>query len=158
MTDYRRVVTGHDKAGRPVLLFDGKAENVVSQRPLQERCLLWTTNSLPANIDEDDDAAAREDVGIGLDGGSVFGIVTLQPGLAPKPHRSDTIDYIVILSGRIAMELDENSRIELGPHDTLVQRGTIHNWVVEGPEPCVMAVSMISAVPPAALTARGAGA
>jgi len=151
MTDYRRVVTGHDTSGRPVVLFDAIAANVISQRPLQERCLLWTTDSLPADLDRSEDMAGRKDVGIGLEDGSVFGIVTLQPGIAPKPHRSDTIDYIVILSGRIAMELDEATRIELGPHDTLVQRGTMHNWIVEGPEPCVMAVTMISAPPPAAL-------
>ncbi len=46
-------------------------------------------------------------------------------------HRTDSIDYAVILNGEIDMELDD-STVHLKAGDVLVQRGTIHNWVNRG--------------------------
>src|ERR671919_154908 len=68
------------------------------------------------------------------------------PGLAPRNHRMDSIDYIVVMSGEIDMELD-GTTVHLRAGDVLVQRGTIHNWVNRGTEPCVLAVILIAAKP-----------
>lgn len=59
----------------------------------------------------------------------------------PGMHTTDSIDYGVILSGRITMELDDGQVIELGPGDVWIQNGTRHAWRVE--EKCVMAVVLI---------------
>lgn len=48
--------------------------------------------------------------------------------MTPRNHRSDSIDYAVVLSGEIDMELDEQV-VAQRAGDVLVQRGTIHNWV-----------------------------
>jgi len=61
-----------------------------------------------------------------------------------RNHRTDSIDYAVILSGEIDMEMD-GSWIHLKGGDVLVQRGTIHNWINKGTAPCVIAFILIDA-------------
>ncbi len=67
-------------------------------------------------------------------------------------HRTDSIDYAVVISGTIDMELDDGVVAKLKAGDVLVQRGTIHNWVNRGTEDCVIAFVLISAKP---VTAAG---
>ncbi len=141
----RRVVTGHDAEGRAVVKIDAIAENVISRRPGHSSFVVWTTQGHPVDNSGDEDAAQRE-VGTALKGGTVFRIMKLDPGVAPRPHRTDSIDYLVVLSGAVTMELDVG-KVELRAGDVLVQRGTFHNWVVEGDEPCIMAVVLIDAAP-----------
>ena len=71
-------------------------------------------------------------------------MIEFAPGLAARNHRTDSIDYIVIISGEIDMELDD-SVVYLKAGDVMVQRGTIHNWVNRGTAPCVLAVILIDA-------------
>ena len=71
-------------------------------------------------------------------------MIEFAPGLAARNHRTDSIDYIVVISGEIDMELDE-SRVHLKAGDVMVQRGTIHNWVNRGTAPCALAVVLIDA-------------
>ncbi|MBU2548883.1 MAG: cupin domain-containing protein [Proteobacteria bacterium] len=74
------------------------------------------------------------------------------PGLAesmevenPGMHTTPTIDYGVVISGRIYLELDDGREVLLEPGDTYVQNGTRHAWRNRGREPCVIAVVMIGA-------------
>jgi quercetin dioxygenase-like cupin family protein len=53
----------------------------------------------------------------------------------------------VVISGEIDMELDDGVVVHVRQGDVLVQRGTIHNWVNHGTEPCVIAFSLIGAHP-----------
>ena len=62
-------------------------------------------------------------------------------------HRTNSIDYAVIISGKIDMELDDNIVVTLKAGDVLVQRGTMHGWINRGPDPCVVAFVLVSAVP-----------
>ena len=87
-----------------------------------------------------------------VDNGTVFRIVRYEPGVTPRNHRTDSIDYAVVISGAIEMELDDGVIVKLKAGDVLVQRGTIHNWVNRGTEPCVVAFVLISAKP---VTANG---
>jgi quercetin dioxygenase-like cupin family protein len=66
--------------------------------------------------------------------------------VAARNHRTDSIDYIVVMAGEIDMELD-GSTVHLKAGDVMVQRGTIHNWVNRGTEPCVLAVVLVDAKP-----------
>jgi len=74
----------------------------------------------------------------------VFRVLKFDPGVSPRNHRTDSIDYAVVMSGEIDMELDVGS-VHLKAGDVLVQRGTIHNWVNKGKEPCIIAFTLISA-------------
>ncbi len=68
------------------------------------------------------------------------------PGVAPRNHRTESIDYAVVLSGEIDMQL-EGAEVHLRQGDVLVQRGTVHNWVNRGASPCVIAFVLVAAKP-----------
>jgi quercetin dioxygenase-like cupin family protein len=141
----RRVVTGHNADGHAVVKIDEVCRNLVSTRKGQQSCVVWTTDVAPANNDTGGDASQRP-VGTTLAGGAVFRVVRYDPGVAPRNHRTNSIDYAVVLAGEIDMELDgTTARLKAG--DVLVQRGTIHNWVNRGTEPCIIAFVLIDAKP-----------
>jgi quercetin dioxygenase-like cupin family protein len=77
----------------------------------------------------------------------VFRIVSYGPGVTPRNHRTDSIDYAVVMHGEIDMELDDGVVVQLKAGDVLVQRGTIHNWVNNGTVPCIIAFTLIAAKP-----------
>ena len=141
----RRVVTGHDKNGRAIVTIDETTKNVAQTRPGANAAVIWTSEGFPVNNDGNADTSGRQ-VGTTLDNGVVFRVVSFGPGVAPRNHRTDSIDYAVVISGEIDMELDGTS-IHLKAGDVLVQRGTIHNWVNNGTVPCVIAFAMIGAKP-----------
>jgi quercetin dioxygenase-like cupin family protein len=139
----RRVVTGHDAKGRAVVKIDEISKNLVSGRPGATACVIWTTESFPVNNTGEADESLRQ-VGTTLNNGTVFRVVEFGPGVAPRNHRTDSIDYAAVISGEIDMELDD-SVVRLKAGDVLVQRGTIHNWVNRGTAPCVLAFVLIDA-------------
>ena len=141
----RRVVTGHHADGRAVVKIDEICRNLISTRKGQQSCVVWSTDTAPANNDADEDASRRP-VGTTLAGGTVFRVVRYNPGVAARNHRTDSIDYAVVLAGEIDMELD-GSTTRLRAGDVLVQRGTIHNWVNRGTEPCIIAFVLVDAKP-----------
>jgi len=121
------------------------ARNIYSSRPGISASVIWTTDTMPADNSGVEDAAMRK-VGLTLAGGTVFRMIEFAPGAAPRMHRTDSIDYAVVISGEIDMQLDD-SEVHLKAGDVLVQRGTIHNWVNRGDQPCVMAFVLIGATP-----------
>ena len=139
----RRVVTGHDASGRAVVKIDEVAKNLLSSRPGATAWVVWTTEGFPADNTGEEDAGLRK-TGTTLDNGTVFRILELAPGVTPRNHRTDSIDYAVVMSGEVDMELDDTT-VHLKAGDVLVQRGTIHNWVNRGTAPCVLAVILIDA-------------
>jgi len=141
----RRVVTGHDPSGRAIVKIDEVAQHLVSSRPGAAACVAWTTEGFPVDNSSEEDAGLRK-TGTTLDNGTVFRILELAPGVSPRNHRTDSIDYAVVMSGEVDMELDDTT-VHLKAGDVLVQRGTIHNWVNRGTEPCVIAFVLIAAKP-----------
>ena len=141
----RRVVTGHDAQGRARVAIDELCGNVISRRPNHASCVVWSTGEFPADNGDERDGAARE-VATTDPNGTVFRIVEYQPGVAPRNHRTESIDYAVVLAGEIDMELDGET-VGLRAGDVLVQRGTVHNWVNRGAEPCVIAFVLVAARP-----------
>ena len=116
----RRVVTGHDASGRAVVKIDEVSKNIISSRPGQTACVVWTTESFPVNNTSDADEgleAGRHDTEE-RDG---FSCREFGPGVAPRNHRTDSIDYAVVMSGEIDMELTD-SVVHLKAGDVLVAR------------------------------------
>ncbi|MBV8132056.1 MAG: cupin domain-containing protein [Alphaproteobacteria bacterium] len=142
---FRRVVTGHDASGRAIVKIDEVARNLVSSRPGATSCVVWTSESFPVDNTGNEDAGLRK-TGTTLENGTVFRVLELAPGASPRNHRTDSIDYAVVMSGEIDMELD-GSTVHLKAGDVLVQRGTIHNWINRGTVPCVIAFVLIAAKP-----------
>lgn len=140
----RRVVTGHDAEGRAIVKIDETIELAPRPTGVASR-LFWTTDSFPVANTGDEDDGQRE-VRITLENGTIFRIVEFQPGNAGMRHRTDSIDYAVVMWGEIDMELD-GEVVHLKAGDVLVQRGTIHNWLNKRSEPCAIAFVLIDAEP-----------
>ena len=149
--EIRRVVTGHTESGRAKVEIDEVATNVISNRAGASSCVVWSTKGFPVDNDGFADPT-KASFKTTVDNGTVFRIVRYEPGVTPRNHRTDSIDYAVVMSGAIEMELDDGVVVTLKAGDVLVQRGTIHNWVNRGPEVCVIAFVLVSAKP---VTANG---
>lgn len=133
------MVTGHDKEGRSVVASD----EVLSGPRFT---LVWTTDTSPAdNMDEAD--GGRREVGLTLEGGTVFRIGRLEPGHRSPMHRTSSVDYGIVLEGEVGMELDGGEQVRLRAGDVVVQRGTNHLWFNDGEQPCVIAWILIDAEP-----------
>jgi quercetin dioxygenase-like cupin family protein len=141
----RRIVTGHDDAGRSMVLIDEGAVLKKAMRPGVSSSLLWWTDAVPADNDGREDVAG-EAVGTTVENGVVFRVVQYDPGVAPRRHRTSSIDYAVVLSGEIDLELD-NETVTLRAGDLLVQRGTIHNWINRSDRPALVAFVLVAARP-----------
>jgi len=74
------------------------------------------------------------------------------PGLAeviepmnPGMHTTDTVDFDVVLSGEVYLELDDGAEVFLKPGDCVVQNGTRHAWHNRSSQNCVIAVALLGA-------------
>jgi quercetin dioxygenase-like cupin family protein len=151
----RRVVTGHDSEGKSMVVYDSwmpllKADGVGAGSRQEDRAgeaesVLWATRGFPVDNSDPSDAALRT-VHTSESDGTVLRIVQYAPGVTPRRHRTNSIDYGVVMSGSIEMQLDD-ATVQLAAGDVLIQRGTIHNWINSGTEPCVIAFVLIGADP-----------
>jgi quercetin dioxygenase-like cupin family protein len=141
----RRVVTGHDASGRAVVKIDDVLQGE-ERRPGAAAAVIWTSEGFPVDNTGDRDEAKRE-VGTTHSNGTVFRVLEVSPGNTARVHRTDSIDYAVVMSGEIDMELEEGDFVHLKAGDVLVQRGTLHNWVNSGTQPCTIAFVLIDAHP-----------
>lgn len=123
----RRVVTGHTKDGIAIFASDNQYETVVIPSGDAAMATIWTTATVPADLNDDTDGRNR-DAGTTLKGGSVIRIVDMLPNASSPMHRSSSIDYGIVLSGKIELELDNNVVKTIGKGGIIVQRGTIHKW------------------------------
>src|SRR5882762_9053497 len=143
----RRVVTGHDADRTAKVLIDAAASNQRISKSGGVSTLIWCTDCTPADISIGENA---EDMGARVLGtppppnGTRFTVNDIPPGRIGPMHRTETIDYVIVLSGEIEMEM-EDSTIKLKAGDVLVQRGTNHAWVNRGTEPARVAFILIDA-------------
>jgi quercetin dioxygenase-like cupin family protein len=130
----RRVVTGHDESGRSVVLQDGPAP--ISRRASDGATFheLWSTSATPVLIQasEAEPVTAVDPVGPPA-GGTRARLVELPPGTRSPMHRTESVDYGIVLQGSVILALDD-SEVVLGPGDVVVQRGTDHAWENRGRE------------------------
>jgi hypothetical protein len=161
----RRLVTGYDDQGRSVILSD---TTTAMAEPLHE---LWVTDGTPLQFRASPDLGALPKQLEPPAGGTVFRFLRIMPtqSLAPDAleemyaqafsalgashtrletsrhpamHKTHTLDYAVVLSGSVKLLLDEGEQ-ELKPFDVVIQRGTNHGWINDGPEPALMAFVLI---------------
>ncbi len=140
----QRIVTGHDANGRAVF----KSEDVREPQPIPTGdanfLLLWSTPTVPA--DNNDDADGRDrDVGTTLMGGSAFRITDMLPGGESPMHRTNSIDYGIVLEGEIELELEDGRKKSVGKHGVIIQRGTNHRWRNTTDQVCRIAFILVEA-------------
>jgi quercetin dioxygenase-like cupin family protein len=135
----RRIVTGHDEEGRAVFEID----EILEEAPLG--AVIWSTDELPA---DNGGPASSAGVPAGIaSGGTIVRVMTIQPGHRSPMHRTQTLDYGVVIEGSIQLELDGGATRSVGPGDIVVQRGTIHAWENVTDRPCRIAFILIAAAP-----------
>lgn len=144
MTAPRRVVTGHDAAGRSVVLADGPAprSHSIPGATFHE---LWSTNATPVPLapEEPREPTDRPLVTPPDANGTIIRIIDLAPGSRSPMHRTQSLDYGIVLSGTVSLVLDDGSETALRPGDVVIQRGTDHAWVNETDESARMAFVLV---------------
>lgn len=123
----RRIVTGHTKEGKAIFTIDEEIETVVIPTGDAAMATLWTSASVPADCNDQIDGRMR-DAGTTLKGGSVIRVVDMLPGASSPMHRSASIDYGIVMSGEIELELDDKVFKTVGIGGIIIQNGTIHKW------------------------------
>jgi quercetin dioxygenase-like cupin family protein len=73
-------------------------------------------------------------------------VMDLFPGCRGAMHRTDTLDYVIVLEGDVEMLMDDSS-VVLHAGDILVQQGTIHAWTNPTQKHARMAIVLIDAAP-----------
>jgi quercetin dioxygenase-like cupin family protein len=172
-TKVRRLVTGHDKNGKAIVIADGPAPvHTNPLRPGQVAHEIWKTKAMPIPIfrDEPDPMSGARQIhphsrgtifrisevppesdairamtpeksreafrAVGNEAASTFG----RGGRHPLMHRTETVDYAVVLDGEIYLLLDDVD-IKLGTGDVVIQRGTNHAWSNRSNKPAVVAIA-----------------
>ena len=144
----RRVVTGINAEGKSIILKDGAVPKsaIRSTEPgTLHWNALWVEQQVPVDLSKNTETL--EGYTLTLEppqGGIIAHFFTLETGYEPDFHRTNTLDFIFIISGKLELLMEGNSTI-LSPGDTVVQRGTNHAWRVIGNEPCRVAAVVISA-------------
>ncbi|MDQ8043528.1 MAG: cupin domain-containing protein [Solirubrobacteraceae bacterium] len=154
----RRVVTGHNEAGKSVIASDEAVEPLVSTAmPGVEMFYLWGYDA--PQVYPDAGEQPEWTTHFPPKGGGRFVIFSLPPAGTPVPeeagtpearadadatfpglldvyeaddpgmHTSETTDFAVVLSGQVVLELDDGEKRTLGPGDVVVQNGTRHRWI-----------------------------
>lgn len=142
----RRVVTGHDSAGRATVISDSAAENQRAPDPHTKSTIMWITEDSPTSFDGDADGANIKTGFAPPTRGSRFGILDIAPGNRRFMHRTDTVDYVICLKGPIDLELDDTT-VSLNDGDVVIQRGTNHAWINRGTGPARIAFVLLDATP-----------
>ncbi|MGD9793726.1 MAG: cupin domain-containing protein [Acidimicrobiia bacterium] len=161
----RRVVTGFDEHGASIVTLDGATPiDIESLNGGPEVTFVWATPDVAVL------PAPSADPIVGLvdafprPGGSSVMIVTHPPGSGVTGgdgmdgdlagdvtvdldglHATETVDYIIVISGEIWLELDNKAEVKLGPGDVLVQNGTRHGWRNRGTQDATVAVVLLGA-------------
>src|ERR1700739_1276325 len=146
----RRIVTGHNAAGKAVVKTDEQIAAVPRVAPGISGAEIWSTDQMPIDNSAAADAAQRagfvkHNNYVGNGGGSTFRINERAPGHARFTHRTETMGHSSVLSGQIDLEFDRREVVHLKPGDVVVQRGTMHTWVNRGSVPAVTAFILIDA-------------
>jgi len=170
----RRVVTGHDRNGKAVFASDEQVDSLtLALIPGAEYHRLWGADEAPTF--PDDGRPTAQPSFFPPVGAYRFALFTVPPAPVSAPadldlqaalaemeeklpgmlayvepdnpgmHTTDTIDFEVVLSGEVILELDDGVEKVLRAGDTVVQNGTRHRWRNRGTEPAVLAVSLIGA-------------
>jgi quercetin dioxygenase-like cupin family protein len=145
----RRIVTGHDSKNIAKVIMDGAPTNARHGVAGNVSTLIWCIDSAPADISIGEDV---EDMGNRKLGtappalGTRVTVIDFPPGNAPAMHRTETIDYVFVLSGEIDMDMDD-STVKMKAGDVMVQRGTNHSWVNRSDKPARLGFVLVDAKP-----------
>lgn len=131
----RRVVTGHDAAGKSVVISDGAPPQ---DHPMHGAAVgadfieIWSSpEPVPTLTSAPDGEPTLRPFTIMPPSGHLIRVIDIYPprmgGQRTVMHRTRTLDYAVVIEGEVVLVLDD-SEVVLGPGEVVVQRGTDHAW------------------------------
>ena len=156
------MVTGHSPDGKAIVASD----EVLAPLPMGinggAMYFLWGRDD-PAQYPDDGSHPAIKDAFPPV-GGCRASMITIAPGgteefnamvataLAefaepgePGMHRTASLDFDIVLSGEVVLELDDGEEVTLTAGDVVVQNGTRHRWHNRGDAPAVYASVVLGA-------------
>ena len=154
---FRRVVTGHDTDGRAIIQADAPPERikVIAAGPTFYE--VWNTRETPARIDRASGEPREEGIILAPPrGGTRIRVLDIPPAARASTHtgvgarhahmhRTETIDYGIVLEGEITLLVDEGeTTVRAG--DIVIQRGTNHAWANRSGRNCRIAFILIDGV------------
>lgn len=137
---FRRVVTGIGEDGKSCVIIDGPIE-----RAEVASSYVWRS-AIPADNSGHEDTAVPFTMDMVHYEGSNFMLIEFPPGMEPFMHATDTLDYFVMLRGRVSFAT-ETGEVTLEPGDFVANRGTMHAWRNDGPEVAVLAAMTVPSRP-----------
>lgn len=167
----RRIITGHNKEGKSIIMIDGPPAKSIGE-DVGGLFELWNTQGNEVDSRDKRDRADIDIVLAPETGGTKFRYFQINPtpkgvsaeilekataqafesmGAAhhrvdttkhPAMHKTNSIDYIILLKGEVTLLLDEDE-VQLSPFDVVVQRGTNHAWVNTGDSPALFIAVLI---------------
>jgi hypothetical protein len=160
---FRRIVTGHNTEGKSIFVSDGQSPATFNRAGGTTISDYWVTHATPADNSGKAEGAPKSFELHPPHGGSVFRVIDLPPdkiryaapgaqpdhavaGRHPGFHKTNTIDYAIVLEGEVWAMMDEGETL-MRAGDVLVQRGTSHAWSNRSDRTCVIAFILIDAKP-----------
>lgn len=144
--EVRRIVTTHDENNKAVVWMDGPAENAKYPNDTIISTLLWSTDGTPADFMDEFDGGSRILGTAPPANGTRFIMFEVLPGGKGKFHHTDSLDYVIGVTGEMTMLLDD-SEVVLRPGDVVIQRGTNHGWINRSNETARVAIVLIDGQP-----------
>ncbi|KEF52226.1 uncharacterized protein A1O9_11853 [Exophiala aquamarina CBS 119918] len=125
----KRVITGHDSEGKGIIHHVDEGVWAKIDNDIVRYNAMWTTSTFPIDI-KNDDALEKEKtvLSLSLPNGTVLRMVDRSPGSSSAMHRTQSLDYGVVIEGEMEMIMDSGERITLQRGDVCIQRGTMHQW------------------------------
>jgi quercetin dioxygenase-like cupin family protein len=145
MAGSRRIVTGHDRSGRSVVLSDGPTPKTldIGTAAFHE---IWVTTETPARVAAAEPEPTDRPVRVPPPADGVIVRFTEMAAGAQSPmHRTETVDVGLVLEGETWLLLDDGSETRVGAGDVVIQRGTNHAWANRSDHPVRMLFVLIDA-------------
>ncbi|KAL6703984.1 hypothetical protein ACN47E_008922 [Coniothyrium glycines] len=155
LPEIHRFVTGHDSAGRAVAVIKDVPDWTHYANRSRAYNVLYTTQEFPVELSNDKDITDHQEImksenlGLVVPGGTVLRVVDFAPNGPAAMHRTQSLDYGIVLEGEVIMQLDSGEQHYLKRGDVAVQRATLHAWKNPSKSQwCRMAFVLTDAVAP----------
>ncbi|KAK5686532.1 hypothetical protein LTS10_002652 [Elasticomyces elasticus] len=128
------LLTGHDSDGKAIVQNSTVEGTQIYAGMRTSHNLLYTTSEFPPDLNNDKDIKLHNDIkssgklNIVNAGGTLMRYVNFGPQNTTVMHRTQSLDYGVVMEGEMIMELDDGNETLLRRGDVAVQRATMHAW------------------------------
>nr|POE89289.1 dna repair protein rhp7 [Quercus suber] len=126
-------LTGHNASTGKAIIHSARPVNWKEYDNKNYAMSVAYTTAFPADLNGDADVEAHEakmksQLGLVSGGGTVLRYVDLAPAYTCMMHRTQSVDYGIVLEGQVVSVLDSGEEQLMSRGDVMVQRATMHAW------------------------------